>query len=178
MKLVLVFLMMVSFNAFADMPKSVMEFGKFSYMGISFTDSVGSVVLKGFNCEQETCKKKSQATNSEIVFREGKITSMFNSESYQGNGRLCMDNLKGMKDYLNDTYPIKFEPLKRVVALYPVTYVDDDSKLLGNISTDSGKIELGVACLIDIKSNQYFVQTSISFKDIAAQTFKKDFKYE
>lgn len=178
MKLMLALIMMVSFNVFADTPKSAMEFGKFSYMGVSFTDSIRSVVLKGFNCEQETCKKKSQATSSEIVFREGKITSMFNNETYAGNGRLCMDNLKGMQAYLNDTYPITFEPLKRVVAFYPVTYVDDDSRLLGNISTDSDKIELSISCLIDVKSNQYFVQTSLSFKDIAAQTFKKDFKYE
>lgn len=180
MKFLVVFLLLFSINTLAaesvNDPK-LLDFNKFNYLGIKFSDSVGQVQSKGFSCEATLCKKYSADTKIDVAFREGVISSISSNETYTGNSN-CVSDITDIKNFLVSKYNIQLKDIRELVAVMPPITRPVSDKFEGVISTTTGKFDVSVNCLTDVRVNRYYIQSKLSFKDMGAQRFKNGFQYE
>lgn len=154
-----------------ETPKLSLE--KFSYYGVGFKSNKNDLVAKSFVCNEESCKRKENATNVTVIFTGNNIQRIETQTRYS-NHIDCEGNQEDIKRYLTDAFNFHIVNKER----YFLGRAMGTSDINGNITTQQGVISVNVSCTNDPKINISYVNTQFNLKDISFQNFKDALKYE
>lgn len=174
-KTALILLSILSLNAalvFAD-DKKELNIEQFSYKGISFKATTAELTSKGFECNENICKRDENDTNIEVVFTSGQIQAI-DARTRYSNRIDCESNQKQIKTFMIEKYDLDFVS-KDYRLLGVLVEVKDVS---GSILTNNGDILVDISCQNDTKINRGYVSAHFDLKDISYQNFKNDFNHE
>lgn len=174
-KTVLILLSILSLNAalaFADDKKEI-NANQFSYKGIGFKATKADLASKGFDCNDNICKRDENDTEIKVIFTSGNVQSIDARTRYSSQID-CASNQQKIKTFMIDKYDLDYVS-KDYRFLGILVEVKDVS---GSIHTDMGAILVDISCQNDTKINRGYVFARFDLKDISYQNFKNDFKYE